>query len=140
MCVREPIMAVIPPLPPWVPAASRGARTIPAGRWFDAVQVDSFTAVSVLGRLAGCSGPVVEDQTQGLAWWLVAPRIAVAWELPGVCVLGHGHYVTVPPAEWWATSWLGGPPVRWLVPPVGSCLTDPVALYDALANAGARHG
>ena len=48
-------------------------------------------------------------------------------------VLAHGHYVAIPSAEWCAAHTEVGPPVRWLVPPRGSCLTDANALREALA-------
>ncbi|WP_461036412.1 hypothetical protein [Streptomyces mayteni] len=128
-------MATPQPLPDWLPPARKGARTLPAGRWWDAVEVDGITAGYVLGRLGERSGPVVEDQMRGVARWLLAPGVAAGWELPGVRVLGHGHYVTVPPAEWCVNSWEGAPPIRWSVPPVRSCLSDPVALHRALAHA-----
>ncbi|TDC61732.1 hypothetical protein [Streptomyces hainanensis] len=48
-------------------------------------------------------------------------------------ILGRGHYVTVPPAAWCWGGWLGAPAVRWLSRPIGDCLTDAVALREALA-------
>ncbi|TDC15435.1 hypothetical protein E1265_26720 [Streptomyces sp. 8K308] len=120
--------------PDWVPPLSAGTRTVPTGRWFDAVQVPSLTSAYVLGRLDGRSGPVVEVQEHGVVRWFVGPRMAAGWpRLPGVRVLGHGHYVAIPPAEWCASPTEGGPPIRWLVPPRGSCLTNADALREALA-------
>ncbi|TDC22834.1 hypothetical protein E1265_14570 [Streptomyces sp. 8K308] len=136
------------PLPDWIPPASAGARTVPAGRWFDAVEVPSLTSAYVLGRLDARSGPVVELQDHGFVRWFVAPRAAAGWpRLPGMWVLGHGHYVAIPPAEWCASPTEGGPPIRWLLPPRGRCLTGADALHAALAatllapaRPGARRG
>lgn len=110
--------------PDWIPPARCGARTVPAGRWFDVVRVPGPASGRVLGRLGWRSGPVVEIQEHGVVHWFVAPRVAAGWpRLPGVRVLGHGHYVAIPPAGWCASPTEGGPPVRWLVPPRGRCLT-----------------
>lgn len=127
------------PLPAWLPPACKGARTLPAGRWWNAVEVDSLTANHVLGRLGLRSGPVVEDTIQGVARWLISPGSAAGWGLPGVRVLGRGHYLTVPPAEWCAGPWTGGPPIRWIAPPRGTCLTDATELRTALARTDGRH-
>ncbi|TDC67777.1 hypothetical protein [Streptomyces hainanensis] len=130
-------MDPIPTLPDWIPSERHGARTLPAGRWWDAVVVDSFTAIYVLGRLIGRSGPVVEDQGRQLALWLLPPGAAANWDLPGVQVLGHGHYVTIPPAEWcWGPWWEDARrPIRWLVPLLGEDhRADPAALHLALAR------
>lgn len=128
-------MPDVSPPPFWLPTASTGARTLPAGRWWDAVQVDAATALFALGQPTGPCGPVVEDTAQQLAWWLAPVGSAAGWGLPGVCVLGEGHHLTVPPAEWRWVLWAGGPPLRWLTPPRGEQLTDPRRLRTALAYA-----
>ncbi|GAB2874296.1 hypothetical protein [Streptomyces mayteni] len=61
-------------LPDWIRPARCGARTLPAGRWFDVVQVPSLASVYVLGRLDTRTGPVVEVQEHGVVCWLVPPR------------------------------------------------------------------
>lgn len=125
---------------PWIPTAELGVRTVPAGRWWDAVEVHSFAAVCVLGELTGRCGPVVEDEPRRLAWWLAPVGAASAWDLPEARVLGHGHYLTIPPAEWRWRLWEGGPPIRWLVPPLSERhLADPAVLRPALTRA-IRHG
>ncbi|MFD5315245.1 hypothetical protein [Streptomyces sp. NPDC127098] len=132
------------PLPAWIPRARYGVRTVPVGRWFDVVEVPGLASARVLGRLHWRTGPVVEMQQRGVVSWFVVPGAAAGWEtLPGVRVLGHGYYVEVPPAGWCASPREGGPPVRWVVPPRGRCLTDSDALREALAatvRAGARRG
>ena len=120
--------------PDWVPTASTGARTVPAGRWWDIVEVDASTAICVLSEMTGQCGPVFEDQGEQVARWLLQPGAAASWNLPEVNVLGHGNYITVPPAEWRRNPSEGGPPIRWLVPPLGRRLTDPTALHLALTR------
>ncbi|MFD5320792.1 hypothetical protein [Streptomyces sp. NPDC127098] len=114
------------PLPVWIPPASAGVRDVPAGRWWDVAEAPSSVVWGAMARLAWRCGPVVEDQGAGVARWFVAPGAAEAWALGAVRILGHGHYVGVPPADWTRE------PVRWLLPPRGDCLTDAGALRDAL--------
>jgi hypothetical protein len=116
--------------PVWLPPDERGVLGVPAGRWWDAVRVSSFDGVRAIGRLQARSGPVIEDQADGVLYWLVAPGSAERWNLPGVDVLGAGRTLRIPPAEWTQGR---GPAVRWLIPPHGDCLTDPDRLRDALA-------
>ncbi|MGK5530140.1 hypothetical protein [Streptomyces sp. URMC 129] len=121
-------------VPEWVPTDNHGVRTLPCGRWFDAVRVSSNTAFYGIARLHDRSGPVIEDQVQQILTWLIHPATAEGWCLPGVKVVGRGRYVAVPPASWVKGSWWGAPSTRWLIPPRGSCLTDAKYLHDALAE------
>jgi hypothetical protein len=117
--------------PVWVPPEVVGVRTVPAGRWFDAVVVPRDVGRLALDDLDARSGAVVEDQARDTHTWLVPPQGAARWRpLRGVTVLGAGHVVAVPPA-----SWTRGRPVRWLRTPAGRYLTRPVWLFDALARA-----
>ncbi|GAB2900101.1 hypothetical protein [Streptomyces mayteni] len=118
--------------PNWIPPNGHGVRQLPAGRWFDAVEVGSLAAVPALGRLGPRSGPVIEDQTRDVVRWLIPPRAGTGWNLPLARVLGHGDTVAMPPAEWTWGLRLGAPPVRWLYPPTGTCLTSPRMLLEAL--------
>ena len=119
--------------PEWIPPDGHDVRRLPAGRWFDAVEVDGLTAVHVLGRLGPRSGPAVEDQARDVVRWLVPPRAATHWNLPGARILGQGDTVVIPPADWTWNPRLGAPPVRWLYSPTSTCLTCPRTLHQALA-------
>ncbi|MEV1012108.1 hypothetical protein [Streptomyces sp. NPDC049881] len=126
-------------LPAWLPPDGR-VRIRPLGEEFDAVRVPLFQGLYVLPRFAltGLSGPVVEDPVQRVLHWLIPPGDATArWWPVGVIPLGRGASLAVPPRNRVSGPWDGdgGSEVRWLgVRPHGDCLTDPDALYGALAR------
>ncbi|WP_171166838.1 hypothetical protein [Streptomyces sp. I05A-00742] len=89
--------------------------------------VDAMLAL----RRAGLLGPVLVHPEEERVWWLVPPGQAAALDgHPDVTVLPPGWTLHCPPAD---------EPLRgrgWLELPNGSgCLTDPVALGAALAQA-----
>jgi hypothetical protein len=102
---------------------------VPTGRWFDAVVVDAFDGVLVIGRIRHRSGPVVEDQVADVVTWLVPVGTARAWRLAGVRVLGRGDEIRLPPPGWrGAIQWLVEPPA------VGDCLTGAELLHTTLTR------
>jgi hypothetical protein len=111
-----------------MPTSDQGVRTLPSGRWWDAVRVPDFRGRHVLARL-GHSSAVVYDQAAALYTWLVPPGAADGWDHAGLGVLvpPRGHVIAVPPAEWQA-----GPGTKWLVPPGPTALTDADRLLAAL--------
>ena len=115
--------------PIWLPTG-HATQTVPAGRWFDAVRVSSFDGIRAITRLQERSGPVLEDQVDGVMTWLVPTGSTATWDLPGVDLLSAGRVLTVPPA-----SQIEGM-FRWLIPPPpeGDCITTPEALRQALAE------
>lgn len=126
--------------PDWLP--TRGAELVPCGRWWDAVQLPTFTAVRLIGQLADASGPVVQDQQRDTVTWLLPAGTPRTDYGPEVTVLDLGHAIRIPPAAWRGGPYDGAPAVRWLIPPAGDCLTDPAVLYGALdvVLAGVRRG
>ncbi|MGK5531362.1 hypothetical protein [Streptomyces sp. URMC 129] len=126
----------------WLPPDEWGVRTVPCGRWFDAVRMPSVTGFPVMARLWERSGPVIEDQAGQVLTWLVEPGTADGWEpAGGVAVWGRGRCLPVPPAGWVNGAWSGAPVTRWLIRPAGTGLTDAKVLRDALAEVvGERSG
>ncbi|MGK5534354.1 hypothetical protein, partial [Streptomyces sp. URMC 129] len=115
-------------VPHWLPTAEQGVRTLPCGRWWDAVRVPDYRARHVLTRLA-YSSAVIHDQAASLYTWLVPTGTAGGWDAValGVIVPALGDVIPVPPAQWQQ-----GPGTKWLVPPGPTCLTDPDRLRQAL--------
>ncbi|WP_202918131.1 hypothetical protein [Streptomyces cavernae] len=99
-------------VPRWMRALGPDVRALPAGRWWDAVRVPLDVGTAVLQRLGEQSGAVIADGYGGILYWLVPPRSAGTWELPGAQILGPGCHVAVPP-----THRISGPGLYWLVPP-----------------------
>ncbi|MFR9723370.1 hypothetical protein ACL02R_08360 [Streptomyces sp. MS19] len=128
----------------WLPPDGQ-VRIRPLGEVFDAVRVPSFQGLYAFHRLrlAGITGPVIEDPAHGVLYWLVPPGAANerGWP-PGVIALGRGYCLAVPAADRVGGPWVGDGEVRWLVvPPAGDCLTDPEVLYLALGRVfGGRCG
>ncbi|CAL9549879.1 hypothetical protein SUDANB171_04402 [Streptomyces sp. enrichment culture] len=120
-------------MPVWMPSALVGSRTLPCGRWFDAVRVPERLGARAVAVLGAASRGAVGDFARGVVTWLVFPGVADGWRLAGVVVLGSGQVVEVPPAAWVAGSGHG---VRWVVPVRGHGLTDGQALYEALVATG----
>src|SRR2546425_13244080 len=97
---QEPTMTTATPLPAWMPLSDR-ALAIPCGApYFDAIQLDSYTALYVIARLGSHSGPVIEAQTQRVATWLVPVGATARWWPEDVDGLSTGALVTVPPPSW----------------------------------------
>jgi hypothetical protein len=112
--------------PRWMCYYSPEVRTVPAGRWWNAVRVPV-----ALGALGDETGAVIEDGYGGIMYWLVLPGDASAWRLPDVQVLGRGSHVAVPPLR--RTS---GPGLYWRVPLSNdSYWTDTERLRAALTAA-----
>lgn len=119
-------------LPVWVPPEGAPVESFPCGRWWDAVRVPTPVGLHALRVLDELSGPVIEDQGPWVLYWLVPPGSADHWRLAGVKVLGAGHMLAVPPADY-----IASPSRRWKVPlkARGNGLTDPAGLHAALAPA-----
>ncbi|WP_228034800.1 hypothetical protein [Streptomyces spongiae] len=110
---------------------SAEVRTLPAGRWWDAVRAPAAPGARALDLLGDRSGAVIRDGYGGILYWLVPPGEAIDWHLPEVQVLGHGSHVAVPPLR--RTK---GPGLYWQVPLAydREC-TDPARLHAALSVA-----
>ncbi len=117
-----------PAVSEWLPSPSAGIQTVPCGRWWDGVRVDSYDGIRALAHLKDDSGPIVEDVADRTMMWLVPVGAAAGWRLPCVHILGSGRWVSVPPAT-------ADGVLVWRVrpPTVGDDLTPPEKLRDALA-------
>ncbi|MEO3755858.1 hypothetical protein [Streptomyces sp. B6B3] len=114
--------------PEWLPSPAAGIQTVPCGRWWDGVRVDSYDGIRALAHLQADTGPIIEDVADRTFMWLVPVGAAAGWRLPCVHVLGSGRWVSVPPAAAdGVLVWRGRPPTS------GSGLTPPEKLRDALA-------
>ncbi|MCG3041177.1 GGDEF domain-containing protein [Streptomyces fenghuangensis] len=144
---------VIPPAarPSWLPYGGTH-RAVPAGTWWDAVRVPGRTGLLVLDALLRHGdrppGPVIADLPgeaggpgeapeggweRSRTYFLIPPRAAERWELPGARVLGRGSYVVVPDA-----ASVRPPGLHWIVPPAADRrLTSIRALHEALEAARA---
>lgn len=124
--------------PGWLPYGGMH-RAVPAGTWWDAVRLPGPAGHRVLEALLRRGrrppGPVIADPRGGpgaeepsRVYFLIPPRAADRWELPGARVLGRGSYVVVPDA-----ASLRPPGLHWLVPPAaGRSLTSVGALREAM--------
>ncbi|WP_410538482.1 GGDEF domain-containing protein [Streptomyces sp. KL2] len=141
----------IPPAarPSWLPYGGTH-RAVPAGTWWDAVRIPGRTGLRVLDALLRHGdrppGPVIADLPaeggvpggvpeggwdRSRMYFLIPPRAAERWELPGTRVLGRGSYVVVPDAA--STR---PPGLHWMVPPAADRrLTSIRALRAALEAA-----
>ncbi|MGW0826049.1 hypothetical protein [Streptomyces sp. NPDC002845] len=118
-------------VPRWMSSHGPSVRTLPAGRWWDAVRVPLVLGDQALERLGGESGAVIKDGYGGILYWLVPPGDAAGWCVPEVHVLGPGSHVAVPPL--YRTT---GPGLYWYVPPArGREWTRPALLHAALIAA-----
>lgn len=117
-----------PAFPAWLPAPAAGITTVPAGRWWNGVRVDSFDGIRALHHLRDASGPVIEDVASRTWMWLVPVGSTAGWRLACVRILGSGRWVSVPPAT------ANGVLVWRVRPPAAGedGLTDPDALHAAL--------
>jgi hypothetical protein len=86
-------------------------RTVPAGRWWNAVRVPLALGTPALMSLGDDTGAVIKDGYGKILYWLIPPGDAGDWRLPDVQVLGPGSHVAVPPLR--RTS---GPGLYWRVP------------------------
>ncbi|MGP3950007.1 hypothetical protein [Streptomyces sp. 7N604] len=117
--------------PGWVDPHGLDVRTLPAGRWWDAVRVPIGTGVRALTYLGDETGPVIKDGYGGILYWLIRPGSADHWQLRQVQVLGSGWHVAVPPQH--RTY---GPGLHWRVPPSREeHRTRPELLHCALSAA-----
>lgn len=117
--------------PRWMCSYSPDVRTVPAGRWWNAVRVPVALGTPALKSLGDASGAVIKDGYGGIMYWLVPPGAATDWRLTDVQVLGPGSHVAVPPLRRTA-----GPGLYWRVPlSQDRYWTDPERLRAALAEA-----
>ncbi|CAL9423757.1 hypothetical protein SUDANB106_01926 [Streptomyces sp. enrichment culture] len=150
--VPGPFQAIPPAArPSWLPYGGTH-RAVPAGTWWDAVRIPGRTGLRVLDALLRQGdrppGPVIADLPaegrvpggmpegdwdRSRMYFLIPPRAAERWELPGARVLGRGSYVVVPDAA--STR---PPGLHWIVPPAADRrLTSIRALRAALEAAKA---
>ncbi|MCI0385799.1 GGDEF domain-containing protein [Streptomyces sp. CNQ085] len=151
-----PSFRSVPPAarPSWLPYGGTH-RAVPAGTWWDAARMPGGTGLLVLDALLRHGdrppGPVIADlpgETGGpdgapeggwersRMYFLIPPRAADRWELPGTRVLGRGSYVVVPDA-----ASVRPPGLHWIVPPAAERrLTSIHALRAALETAGKGGG
>ncbi|MFJ7046555.1 hypothetical protein CTU88_26565 [Streptomyces sp. JV178] len=97
--------------PRWMCSYSPEVRTVPAGRWWNAVRVPVALGAPALTALGDATGAVIKDGFGGIMYWLVPPGDGADWRMAGVQVLGAGCHVAVPPLR--RTS---GPGLYWRVP------------------------
>jgi diguanylate cyclase (GGDEF)-like protein len=135
--------------PSWLPYGGTH-RAVPAGTWWDAVRMPGRTGLRVLDALlrhgdrppgpviadlrgeAGEPGAPEEGEGRSRMYFLIPPRAAERWELPGARVLGRGSYVVVPDA-----ACTRPPGLHWIVPPgADRRLTSIHALRGALETLG----
>ncbi len=111
----------------WWDSNPDGYAIMPLGRLFDAVELSTVLAASVLGR-PGTEGPALRDDLTGLVYVLVPPSTAETWPHNlGLC-LGSLRYLRVP-----AVTRCTQPGLYWVTPPDGSGrLTDPAVLVTAI--------
>lgn len=121
----------------WTPPAENTVE--PAGEWWDAIRVPEDIGTRALDQLGERSGAVIADGWGHLLYFLVPPRTATGWKLPGITVLTRTAreiaYVGVPPAHRDT-----GPCLHWRIPPDRdrNHLTDPALLHTALRTATAE--
>lgn len=124
----------------WVEPYGVEVRTLPAGRWWDAVRVPLSLGVRALEHLGHDTGAVIKDGYGSVLYWLIRPTAADHWRLPEVQVLGPRCHVAIP-----AQHRTSGPGLYWRVPLTRQRYrTGPeplhFALRAALADAsGPRH-
>ena len=123
--------------PRWMRPYSDEVRTLPAGRWWDAVRVPLAPGLRTLESLGDDTGAVIRDGFGDVLYWLVLPNSAADWSLPQVQVLGPGCHVAVPPLH--RTS---GPGLVWQVAlrSAGREWTRPERLHAALVAAQSQVG
>ncbi|MGW0707180.1 hypothetical protein ACWD4G_14680 [Streptomyces sp. NPDC002643] len=122
--------------PRWMCSYSPEVRTVPAGRWWNAVRVPIALGTPTLKSLGDASGAVIKDGFGGIMYWLVPPGDAMNWQLPEVQILGAGSHVAVPPLRRTA-----GPGLYWRVPlSHDRYWTDTDTLRSALTAAAVTAG
>lgn len=97
--------------PRWMCYYSPEVRTVPAGRWWNAIRVPVALGTLALKSLGDETGAVIKDGYGGIMYWLVPPGDASEWRMADVQVLGRGSHVAVPPLR--RTS---APGLYWRVP------------------------
>ncbi|OPF67857.1 hypothetical protein VT50_0237620 [Streptomyces antioxidans] len=122
---------------PWTPPQTADVELLPVGKWWDAVSAPTAVADRALELLGDRSGAVIQDDTYGKTYWLIAigtstPR---SWRLRQVRVLtelaDEGTLLGVPPASWRADH-----RTYWRIPlGPGRYLTDTHHLIRALRQA-----
>ncbi|MFG2500023.1 hypothetical protein ACGFSB_17655 [Streptomyces sp. NPDC048441] len=119
--------------PEWLPLGNT-IETVPAGVFWNAVRVPADVGEKVLRVLGEFTGAVIEDRSAQTLYWLVPPRAAREWGLPGVEILGIDAWVGVPgPSVEYRCRW------RISVDDAGP-LTEPDALRTALVAVLAELG
>jgi hypothetical protein len=124
--------------PAWLPPEGTHAAR-PAGRWWDAIQIDGASAWAVLAHLGelapGGVGPVLCDPggPRMRLTFLVPPGIAATWDEPHTVALGPACVITVPGDV--ERHRLDG--LHWLTPPGGPPEhVDAELLRQAVASRG----
>ncbi|MGW7517379.1 hypothetical protein ACWGJ2_17490 [Streptomyces sp. NPDC054796] len=123
----------------WAPPSGVAAELLPAGVYWDAVQVPAYLGDRVLDRLGRESGAVIRDPFSRRLTWLVDPRATQGWTVPEAsCVqlLSTTQYLTIPPG--WCTR---SASPHWTRPWDAHGLTDARLLHVVLdAVIRAEHG
>ncbi|MFJ1990013.1 hypothetical protein [Streptomyces asiaticus] len=130
---------------PWTPPNTEDIEALPVGKWWDAIAAPTPVADRALELLGDRSGAVIQDDTYGKTYWLIAVDTSTArsWRMRGVRILAEladeGTLLGVPPASWRAehkTYWripLG--PNRYLTDTHHLVLALRQALDDVLGPA-----
>lgn len=115
----------------WVQPHTAEVRTLPAGRWWDAVRIPRRLGERVLGQLGEDAGAVIDDGYGDIVYLLVRPGTADHWQLDHARVLGDGCHVAIPPQQR-----AQGPGLHWRVTPTRDRYwTCAERLYAALLSA-----
>jgi hypothetical protein len=122
--------------PPWLPPESTYAAR-PAGKWWDAIQVDGSAGWSALVALAKLAhdgtGPVLCEAVGASlrVTFLVPPNTAATWDEPHTEALGVATYVTIP-GDLTGDDSTG---LYWVAPPSGLPEhVDPELLRQAIVT------
>ncbi|MCL3994037.1 hypothetical protein [Streptomyces lavenduligriseus] len=109
-----------------------------AGQEWDVIRVEADLGVRAVRLLEASGtplGPVLHDQTNDQAYFLVPPGSARTWQHERTRALGHGSWVVLAPPGW------EGGLLRWMSDPTDSPPHTPTAdLARAFAAATAQSG
>ncbi|MFJ4648187.1 hypothetical protein ACIP6Q_32305 [Streptomyces bobili] len=106
---------------------------VAAGRDWDAIRVEAGIGLRALRFLEACGtpvGPVLCDQGNGQAYFLIPPGAARRWQQEHTQALGEGSWVVLAPPGWEDGL------LRWVTDPADSpAYTAPADLTIALTAA-----